>query len=365
MRKKRILVICPYPEKVAPSQRLKYEQYFDYFREQGYEVNVSPFMLLSFWKLVYKKGKIFQKIYFTMLGYLKRTRDLFRLPFYDGVYIHLWVTPFGFPVFEFLFWLMNKKIVYDIDDMVFIDHKSVANRIISPLKGRKKMMYLMGKAKHVIVCTPFLKEIADKKNKNVTDISSTINTETYRMVNEYSNSKNLVVGWSGSHSTSKYLKLLETVFEKLKSKYNFNILVIGDASFSFNKVECEALPWTEATEVPNLQRIDIGVYPLPIKDTWVLGKSGLKALQYMALGIPTVASAVGANFRVIEDGVSGYLAETEDQWFDRIEGLLNDAQLRKRIGQDARGRVENYFSINANKDIYLKIINDAIFGETK
>ncbi|MDB5271908.1 MAG: hypothetical protein JWO58_275, partial [Chitinophagaceae bacterium] len=307
---KKLLVICPNPEHVAPAQRLKYEQYFGYFRANGIEVTVSPFMSNRFQHIVYKKGHYIEKVYWTFFGYLKRIYDLFRLPFYDGIYIFLWVTPFGFPLFESLFVRMNKRMVYDIDDLVFLAPPSKANSLIAPLKGKKKMAFLMKKAKHVITCTPFLDEYVRQFTSHTTDISSTINTETYLPVNSYSNESPLIIGWSGSHSTSAYLTLLETPLRKLKAKYNFNILVIGDSSFHFQDLSCTAIAWNETTEVSELQKIDIGLYPLP-NEEWVLGKSGLKALQYMALGIPTVATAIGANFRVIEDGISGMLVNTE------------------------------------------------------
>ena len=104
-----------------------------------------------------------------------------------------------------------------------------------------------------------------------------------------------------------------------------------------------------------MKKIDIGLYPLP-DEKWVLGKSGLKALQYMALGIPTVATAIGANFRVIEDGVSGFLVQTEEQWYSILEKLILNSDLREEIGKNARIRVEKLYSITANRDIYLNIL---------
>lgn len=95
--KKKLLVLCPYPFDVAPSQRLKFEQYYPVFREAGYTITISPFISFSFWKIIYKKGNIFLKGWFTIKGYFLRMVDLFTVPFYDVVYIHLWVTPFGPP----------------------------------------------------------------------------------------------------------------------------------------------------------------------------------------------------------------------------------------------------------------------------
>ena len=182
--------------------------------------------------------------------------------------IFLSVTPFGPPIFEFLARMLNKNIIYDIDDMVFLKTKSVYNQPVSALKGRGKMQYMMKHAKHIITCTETLDAYARKYNKNTTNISSTINTDSYIPTNKYNNSNQLVLGWSGSHSTSQYLYLLEGVLQELSISRSIKLLVIGDPSFNIDGIELEALPWRENTEVNDLTRIDIGLYPLP-DEPWV------------------------------------------------------------------------------------------------
>ncbi len=354
MNKKKILVLSPHPERVAPGQRLKYEQYFSYFRKNNYEITVSPFRIMPFEKIVHKKGHIPQKFFFTLVGYARRIYDLIRLPFYDGAYVFLYVTPFGSPFFEFLMRIMTKTYIYDIDDMVFLQDKSDANPYISFFKGKKKMSYLMKHAGYVITCSEALEKYAKKYNLNTIDISSTINTDTYKPVNSYKNDHKIVLGWSGSISTSKYLYLLKDVLIKLRTKHDFILRVIGDPKFYIDGLEIESLPWVEASEVKDLQKIDIGLYPLP-DDPWVYGKSGLKAIQYMGLGIPTVASKIGSNQRVIENGISGFLVSEEEEWVEKIELLINNCNLRKSMGEKGRGRVEDLFSIKANSSTYLSI----------
>ena len=360
MNNKKILVICPHPENVAPGQRLKYEQYFSFLRNNNIEITVSPFMSERFQAIVYKRGHYIEKIFWTLSGYLKRVYNLFRLPFYDGVYIFLWVTPFGFPMFEFLYTIVNKKIIYDIDDLVFMAPASKANKFIAKLKGKNKPQFLMRKAKHIITCTPFLTEYAQKYNSNVTDISSTINTETYIPKVEYEKSGKLTLGWSGSHSTVKYLYLLRDVLIEVNKTTPFKLVVIGSKDFQIEGLEINCLEWNLDSEVKDLQQIDIGLYPLPMDQQWVLGKSGLKALQYMALGIPTIATAIGANYRVIEDGKSGFLASTPEEWKERIILLLSNTSLRKSLGENGRIHVEKHYSIIANQDTYLSILRKVL-----
>lgn len=357
---KRIVVVCPHPEGVAPGQRLKYEQYFAYLRANGIDIDVKPFMSDRFWKIVYKKGHVIEKILWTFYGYLKRIFLIPFLPFYDGVYLFLNVTPFGFPVLEQIYIWANPNVVYDIDDLVFLGNTSKVNNLVSLLKRPEKYSFLMTHARHVIVCTPYLKEFALKRNNRITDISSTINTETYLPVNAYSNSKELVIGWSGSHSTLKYFFLLKDILLELKKIYSFKILIFGVPECTIDGLELEVVPFDEKKEIETLQRMDIGVYPLPLDEQWVFGKSGLKALQYMALGIPTIATSIGANLRIIEDGKTGLLVTTKDDWMNGIGTLLNDCLLRKELGLNGRKNVVDMYSIKANKDHYLGIINSVV-----
>ena len=138
------------------------------------------------------------------------------------------------------------------------------------------------------------------------------------------------MGWSGSHSTSKYLHLLDDVFRDLAKEYDFRLLVMGDADFKLDGLEVEAIPWKEAYEVDVINRFDVGVYPLPDEE-WVLGKSGLKALQYMALGVPTVATGIGTIFRIIENGKNGFLVNTKEEWKQAIVTLMRDPLLREKL----------------------------------
>lgn len=360
--KGRILFVCPYPRDVAPSQRLKFEQYYQHFRNAGYEIETTSFINKPFWKIIYKPGNFLKKIAYSFSGYFEKLFYLFKLSRYDIVYIHLWVTPFGAPVFEWLYRKFSKRIIYDIDDLIYLsDVKSKAHPIVSIVKGRRKPLFLMKSADHVITCTPHLDSFVRQFNIHTTDISSTINTDIYRPKQNYHVKNKFIIGWSGSHSTSKYLHLLNGVFKDLAKTYSFKLVVMGDPSFLLDGVDVEALPWKEEYEVEMISRFDIGVYPLPDEE-WVLGKSGLKALQYMAAGIPTVATAIGTIFRIIENGENGFLVRTEEEWKEALIKLIEDQHLREAIGKKAVMTVENGFSINANKERYLSILDSLSNG---
>jgi glycosyltransferase involved in cell wall biosynthesis len=359
MNKYNILVICPSPKGTAATQRLKYEQYFPLFEKIGYKFIISSFQSYRFWNIIYKPGNVIEKFFWTIFGYFKRFFDILRSPFYDAVFINLWVTPFGYPIFEYLICLTNKNIIYDIDDMIFL--KSEKKNLINILKGKNKSIYLMRNSKYVITCTPALENYAKDLNKygNVIDISSTFDTKRFIPVKNYENKNFITIGWTGTHSTLQYLEILQPALEIVAKKRNITLLVIANKEYKMKNVNTEFRFWNEENEVKDLHDIEIGLYPIP-ENQWSLGKSSLKALTYMSIAIPVVATAYGTNFRIIENGSTGFLVSTKDEWVNTIINLIDDIDLRKNIGLKARKVIEDRFSIDANFPNYLKVFNTVI-----
>jgi hypothetical protein len=152
-----------------------------------------------------------------------------------------------------------------------------------------------------------------------------------------------VIGWTGSFSTEKYLDLVRPALERLRRRRPFRMVVVGGGAFRAEGVEVEHRPWRAQTETSDLGDLDIGLMPLPDAE-WERGKCGLKALQYMALGLPVVVSPVGVNAEIVRDGESGVLARTEREWEEALERLLADADLRRRMGREGRATVERAYS---------------------
>lgn len=360
---RQILILCPYPFDTAPSQRLKYEQYIPFLEAQGYRIQIHPFFSPRTYAILYKPGRSLRKVAGVLAGIARRLALLPRIAHADGVYIHLHVCPLGPPWLEWLTCSLARAIVLDIDDMVHLLPTSGANASARRFKSSARYFLLMRRAQHVITCTPALDRLVRQHNPHTSDISSTIDTDRYRPSNSYRNDRELVLGWSGSHSTAPYLHLLDRVLQQLASRHRFRLLVMGPSQFALPGVNVEVVPWSAAVELPTLQRFDIGLYPLP-NDDWVLGKSGLKALQYMGFGIPVVASAVGCNDRVVHHGHSGFLVHSEAEWLAAIEQLIADPQLRRRLGQAGRQVVESTYSVRANRDRYLAIFAQ-VYGSSR
>lgn len=359
--KKKVLILCTGPRNCVPTQRLKYEQYLDKLEEEGYSFTLSPFQTKRFWKIIYQPGHYPEKVFWVAYGYFKRIFDLLRLPFYDAVYISLWVTPIGFPFFEKMVLALNKNVIYDIDDMIFMNQADAGKGFIQKLKGKKKPLVLMRGAKYVIVCTPKLEKIALEINqyKNVVDISSTLDTDRFLPVPVYELKEKTVIGWTGSHSTIPFLKTLTPVIQAVATRRQIKLLVIADQPYEMEGVETEFVKWTSENEVTDLHKIDIGVYPIPMNE-WSLGKSSLKALTYMSVALPVVTPAYGTNFRIIKNNVDGILVSNEEEWIESMINLIDDVEMRKRIGLAGRKKVEEHFSVKANYTKYLKVFKTVI-----
>ncbi len=362
-RRWKLLFLLPYPLHTVPGQRLKFEQYFAQFEKMGFEITVRCFFDRGFYKILYERGRYVEKILLTIRSYVRRWRHIREAKSYDAVYVHLWVAPFEPPLYEYLLKRTAVRLIYDIDDLIFLRQVSPANRVVRFLKGRKNVHYLMAVSDHVIVCTEYLKQYALRFNRHVTNIPSTIDTTLYVPPDRGSTTrgKTLCIGWSGSHSTVVYLALLKEVFEELKKRYEFTLKVIGHPKPPLGGLEVAAQEWRLETEVKDLQEIDIGVYPLPHNE-WVLGKSGLKALQYMSLGIPTVATSIGATLEIIDDGHNGFLAGSREEWLEKLSRLIEDAELRRRMGANARKTVEERYSLKINAKNYLGILESVCNG---
>ena len=187
---------------------------------------------------------------------------------------------------------------------------------------------------------------------------TTIDTDKYEVLPRKENEVP-VIGWSGSFSTVQHLDSLAGALRRLAQKENFRVLVIGTPVYKIDGVDVEALPWRSATEVSDLRQIDIGIMPLP-DEPWSRGKCGLKALQYMALCIPTVCSPVGVNSEIIQDSVNGFLAGTEDEWVAKLTQLLNDSKLRARLGAAGRQTVETKYSAAVQAPRVYEILRSVV-----
>jgi glycosyltransferase involved in cell wall biosynthesis len=163
--------------------------------------------------------------------------------------------------------------------------------------------------------------------------------------------------WIGSPSTAKYLALLAEPLQVLAQTMPFVLRVVG-AQFALPGVQVECVPWSEATEVADIAACDVGVMPLQ-DSAWERGKCGYKLIQYMACGLPVVASDVGVNGEIVQAGVNGYLARNNDEWLNALKALLSDAAVRHQFGLLGRQRVEDVYCIQKTGPVFAQWFAEA------
>jgi glycosyltransferase involved in cell wall biosynthesis len=195
-----------------------------------------------------------------------------------------------------------------------------------------------------------------KFNAHVICNPTTVDTEDLHNLEFYTNkSRPVTIGWTGSHSTLKYLLSLESVFKQLEQKFPaLQFIIIADKPAQLRLKSMTFLPWSLQSEINDLSKIDIGVMPLP-DDEWSKGKCGFKALQYMALQIPVVASPVGVNTVIIDHYENGLLASTEEEWFLFLSQLISHEEQRIHLGQNGRKKVIKSFSMKSNSENFMRL----------
>lgn len=357
----RVLALMPALYDTSPSQRYRLEQWEPLLRERGVEITYEPFEDEELHAFLYRPGMIGKKLQLVTRGLGRRMSLVRKAKDYDLVYILREAALLGPPVFEKLIHQQRVPIVFDFDDAIFVSYRSPSNGYLSYLKFASKTKTICRLAAHVMVGNPYLAEYARQVNRRVTVIPTTIDTEKYQPVERESNGSP-VIGWTGSYSTVQHLDTLRGALKKLAERESFRLRVIGTPAYECAPIDVEAMPWRAETELEDLAAIDIGVMPLP-DDKWSKGKCGLKALQFMAMGIPTICSPVGVNTDIIQDDKNGFLANTEDEWVEKLSRLLRSRELRQRLGQAGRATVEEHYSATTQAprvyEIFKSVVRDA------
>jgi glycosyltransferase involved in cell wall biosynthesis len=356
----KVLFIVPYPITESPSQRFRFEQYFDLLSTHGVQFQTQSFLSSANWRLFYGPGKTLKKAAVLSYGLLRRASLLLKVHQFDFVFIHREAAPLGPPMFE---WILSKvfkkKIIYDFDDAIWLTDRINEPRVLRLLKWRKKVGSICRWSYKVSCGNDFLASYARRYNANVVTNPTTIDTNDLHNPSLYSKTETKnhgpVIGWTGSHSTLKYLNDSIDVLRHIEQRFpDVKFVVIADRKPNLHIERLHFVSWNTETEITDLMQFDIGIMPLP-DDTWAKGKCGFKALQYLALKIPTVASAVGVNTKIIDHGQNGYLCTTIEEWILALTTLIENKELRKEMGERGREKIINSYSVASNSDLFLKL----------
>jgi glycosyltransferase involved in cell wall biosynthesis len=353
----RVLAFVPYPEGRAPGQRFRIEQWAPLLAADGVRVEIAPFLDAGAMDVLYLGGRVATKMLAALDGYGRRVSELRRLGSYDAAYVYR-EAALGRPT-----WLEGRiaralPLVYDFDDAIYLPATSAANARLGFLKDPGKAAKLTALAARVTVGNEHLAAWARARSApdRVTVVPSTIDTGLYVPMDRAPNPRP-VIGWTGSATTVAHLRPLLPALARLKREVDFELRVIG-GTVRADGLEVRNVAWSAGTEVDDLRGLDIGLMPLP-DDEWSRGKCGMKALQYMALGIPPVVSPVGANTAIVRHGENGMHASSDGEWIASLAALARDPALRARLGAAARRTVEDAYSARVQAPRMAQVLRAA------
>jgi glycosyltransferase involved in cell wall biosynthesis len=235
-----------------------------------------------------------------------------------------------------------RKIFFDVDDAVMLHSRPVG--FIENWRTQRRFDATAKNADLVVAGNEYLAEKFRAKGAKVAILPTVVDPVHYQTKSHgQTDSPKLI--WIGSASTLKYLQeSLPILAEAAKQIPGLRLVTIADQTLAHSTLPLDHIAWSVESESAALCRGDIGIAPTP-EDPWTLGKCGFKIVQFMAAGLPVIASPVGANRELVVPGETGYLASNSAQWVEAITKLSADPALRQKMGQAGRKRVEEHFSL--------------------
>ncbi len=308
---------------------------------------------------LYARGKKWRHYLYFIVVFLNRFLALWNSPRYDAVFLQREIMSEFFydpPFFIFALKALNPNIIYDLDDALWIlpPHSSIGkNRLLSKL-AIMRFKWNVRSSKVVVASTEKIAKQARKFNPNVIVIPTLVDVDEYPL-KKHREKEPVTIGWVGGGGNVKFLKLIEKPLAAISKTNKIVVRILSSATIGLKGVPVEFVKWNKETANREMEKFDIGLMPLP-NNPYTAGKAGFKLLEYMAAGIPPVASAVGVNSKLIDDGGTGFLANTPDEWQSAIKRLIDDPALRDRIGRNGNAFVrENY-----DRSVWISTFTDAL-----
>lgn len=352
------ILILPRYGRQGASSRLRLYQYIDWFEKAGLRCKVLPLINDSQLKRYYETGKYSKAD--LIYAYVLRIISLLKIESYSLILIEKEALPWLPAWFEKVL-LSRVPYVLDFDDAIFHNYDLHKSKLVKRLLG-KRIDKIMATASLVIAGNNYLADRALSSGARCVKLIPTVIDLVRYTVNPNIKDQQangaLKIVWIGSPSTLIYLKIVEKSLTRLSETIPFSLRIIGGGHLMISGVNVEILPWSESGESSAITDCDIGIMPL-LNTPWEQGKCAYKLIQYMACGLPTVASPVGANPSVVVDGVTGFLADSDDAWFEKLKLLMTDTTLRNKMGAAGRERVEANYCLHKTapilSDMLLKL----------
>jgi glycosyltransferase involved in cell wall biosynthesis len=360
----KILVYSKY-NRLGASSRLRTMQFTDKIKD--HEFIFKPLFSDKYVLNLYKgKSKqTGQKVIITIIklflifeSYLSRLLSIFFLKKFDLLIIEKELFPYLPTLFYWPLFISNKPYIVDYDDAIFFKYKKDS-------LAYNKIKNLLIRSKSCTVGNLFLyKCVKNFGAKNILLIPTVVDLEKYKLNSPTENEK-VTIGWIGTNSTVHYVDIVLQLINELSKNNSIKLITIG-ASLNSSKIaptlEYEFFEWSEYNEVNLLNKIDIGIMPLNDTD-WEKGKCAYKLIQYMALSKATVSSKIGANIEVLENNPQlGLLSDnsTNNEWKNNLQELISSRSKRKQMGQKARVKIEEEYSLSVWLPKYIKNLENVI-----
>lgn len=351
----KIMYFTKYSRKGA-SSRLRSYQYFPYFEKNGIEIEVYPLFDSGYLENLYQGKKVKKDI---LKAYLKRFVKLLSIKKNSKLVIEYELFPYLPAWFEHVLKLRGINYAVDYDDAVFHNYDLNNNRLIKWCL-HDKIDKVMRYSSVVVAGNHYLEEKAKSSGAGeVHQIPTVVDTDRYPVKSEYNMDagSKFIVGWIGTFSTFKYIKQILPVLEEVASEYPLVLHIVGAKGELGTSVETHFIPWTEDTEARSIRNFDVGI--MPLDDTpWERGKCGYKLIQYMASGIPVIASGLGVNNEIVKQGINGFVANTLTEWRDVLLYFIHNRNRIPEMGKEGRKTVEKKYSLQITNTDWLKIMRN-------
>lgn len=329
----------------AASTRQRLLQFVPYFRAEGIDVSIRTLFPNSALQRFNATGE--RSSVQVMRAYADRMREIGR----SGKSQFIWVSRELFPYLpgwtDCALLPNGVPVIYDYDDAIFHQYDSHPNPLIRNLLGRR-LEPLLQRANLAVCGNAYLEAYAARFCRRTEIVPTVVDIDVYKPVSRAGQPRGpATIGWIGSPSTWPYVRSVLPVLEAEAAEHDLRISVIGAGPKGDVGPRIVHEDWVEEREVAMIQKMDIGIMPLP-DEPWARGKCGYKLIQYMACGLPVIASPVGVNAEIVAHGISGFLVRTEREWADAIRCLARDPELRASMGAKGRRQVEERYSLQVH-----------------